>query len=104
MRLDAREHLLTLVGREIRTVTGRPNTVLSVGATQVVVATSRSPKGNPVPIADVQAAMEMLVANSEITIDVETVGYRSAFIGAALATLPGAIVLPTSPPTIALRR
>jgi hypothetical protein len=103
MRPGAPGHLLTLVGREIRTVTGRPNTVLSVAATDVVVATSRSPKGNPVPIADVQAAIETLVAKGEITIDVETVGYRSAFVGAVLATLPGAVVLPTRPPTVALR-
>jgi hypothetical protein len=36
-------------------------------------------------------------------LDVETVGHRSAFIGAVLATLPGANVLPTSPPRIVLR-
>jgi hypothetical protein len=69
----------------------------------VLVATSRSPRGNPVPISDVQAAMETLVANGEITIDVKTVGYRSAFVGAVLASLPGAVVLPTSPPTVAVR-
>ncbi len=90
MSADARVHLLTLVGREINTVTGRSNIVLSVGATDVVVATSRSPKGKPVPIADVQAAMDMLVANGEIAIAVETVGYRSGFVGAVLAALPGA--------------
>jgi hypothetical protein len=84
-------------------VTGSPNTVLSVGAMDVLVATSRSPRGNPVPISDVQAAMETLVANGEITIDVKTVGYRSAFVGAVLASLPGAVVLPTSPPTVAVR-
>lgn len=96
MKPDAREHLLTLIGREIRTVTGRSNTVLSVGPTNLLVATSRAPKGNPVPIADVQAAIETLKADGEITIDVETVSYRSAFIGVVLATLPDAVVLPRS--------
>jgi hypothetical protein len=48
--------------------------------------------------------MEQLEREREITIDVATVGYRSAFIGAVLSTLPGAIVLPTSPPRIQLGR
>jgi hypothetical protein len=103
MRSDAEQHLTSLVGQEIRTLSGRPNTVLSAIGTEAIVATTRSPKGKPVPIANVQAAMDILIEDAEITIDVATVGYRSAFIGAALATLPGAIVLPTSPPRIALR-
>ncbi len=100
--MDARQHLTSLAGKEIRTLSGRPNTILSVTATEVIVATTRSPRGKPVPIADVQAAMGMLLANGEVTIDVATVGYRSAFVGAVLATLPGAVVLPTSPPRITL--
>jgi hypothetical protein len=99
--MDARAHLETLVGREIKTVTGRPNKVLSVGAKEVMVA-ARTSEGKPVPIAWVQNAMDLLERDGEVTIDVETVGYRSAFVGAVLATLPGARVLPTSPPRIAL--
>jgi len=68
-----------------------------------LAATAKSPRGKPVPIADVQAAMDMLASSVEIAIDVPTVGYRSAFIGAVLATLPGATVLPTSPPRVTLR-
>lgn len=56
----------------------------------MIVGTERSPKGRPVSIADVQAAMELLEQDGEVMIDVETVGHRSAFIGAVLASLPGA--------------
>jgi hypothetical protein len=61
-----------------------------VESDRVLVGTLRSPKGKPVPIADVQAAMDLLERDGEVVIDVETVGYRSAFIGAVLASLPGA--------------
>ena len=93
-----------LDGQEIRTITGRPNTILALEATDVIVATTKSPGGQPVPIEWVQRAIDLLARDGEITIDVATVGYRSAFIGAVLATLPGAVVLPTSPPRIVLRR
>lgn len=103
MTPSARDHLQMLVGQEIRTITGRPNTILAVEAKDVIVATTKSPGGQPVPIEWVKEAMDMLARDGEVTIDVEMVGYRSAFIGAVLATLPGAVVLPTSPPRIALR-
>jgi hypothetical protein len=98
--MNARAYLTDLVGEEIKTITGRTNRVLAVVGGDVVVATARSPAGQPVPIAWVQQAMDQLEQVGEITIDVETVGYRSAFIGAVLSTLPGAVVLPTSPPRI----
>ena len=98
---DARAYLESLVGRELRTVTGRPNTILSVGQRDVMVA-ARTSEGKPVPIEWVQNAIDMLERDGEVTIDVETVGYRSAFVGAVLSTLPGAKVLPTSPQRIAL--
>ena len=63
--IAARDHLLTLVGREIFTVTGRPNTVLSVGAADVVVATTKSPHGTAVPIKWVQNAFELLARDEE---------------------------------------
>lgn len=93
----------SLVGQTVPTIAGRPNTILAVDGENVIVATARSPNGQPVPIAWVQQAMDMLARDGEVTIDVETVGYRSAFIGAVLATLPGASVLPTSPPRLTLR-
>ena len=103
MRLDARQQLAGLVGKQIWTVTGRPNTVLSVIGPKVIVATAKSPRGNPIPVAAVQTAMDTLAAEGQVTVDVPSLGYRSAFIGAVLATVPNTAVLPTSPPTIVLR-
>jgi hypothetical protein len=100
--MNARDYLQALVGSEIRTVTGKPNRIIGIEGDDVIVATSRSPAGQAVPIRWVQSAMDMLESNCEVTIDVATVGYRSAFVGAALATPPGATVLPTSPPRITL--
>ena len=51
------------------------------------MATARSPTGQPVPIAWVQHALDRLAADGEIEISVESVGYRSAFIGAVLGAL-----------------
>jgi hypothetical protein len=85
---DARSHLASLVGQEIKTLTGRSNRVLRIEGDDVVVATARSPNGQPVPIAWVQNALDLLERDGEVVIDVETVGYRSAFIGAVSATLP----------------
>jgi hypothetical protein len=87
--LDARSLLTSLIGREIKTLTGRPNQVLRIDGNNVIVATAKSPGGQPVPIARLQDALNLLERDGEVVIDVETVGYRSAFIGAVLATLPG---------------
>lgn len=86
---DMTAHLESLVGRTILTLTRRPNRIVSVRDGVVWVATSRSPGGQPVDIADVQDAADRLFARRELTIDVATVGHRSAFVGAVLATLPG---------------
>lgn len=83
---DARTHLASLVDHEIK-ITGRPTRVLRIEGDDVVVATARSPEGKPVPIAWVQEALDMLERDGEVVADVETLGYRSAFIGAVLATL-----------------
>jgi hypothetical protein len=69
-------------------MTGRPNTVLAVEAEDVIVGTERSPEGQPVPLEEVEAAYERLMREGEIEIRPSTVGYRSAFVGAALASLP----------------
>lgn len=100
--IDARTHLTSLVGREIRTVSGRPNVVLAVEGADVIVGTSRSPHGQPVPIAWVQQALDALERDREIVVDVPTLGYRSEFVGAVLATFSGAVLMPTSPPRIRL--
>jgi hypothetical protein len=88
--LDARSHLASLVGTTIQTLSGASNTVLRLQGDDVIVGTARSPQGQPVPIAWVQAALERLRRDGEVEISVASVGYRSAFVGAALAALPGA--------------
>lgn len=100
--MNARSYLAGLVGEELGTVSGRPNRVLALEGDHVVVATGRSPNGSPIPISWVQKAMDQLERDGEITIDVKTVGYRSAFIGAVLLTLPGATLQRSAPPRIRL--
>ena len=91
--MDARAHLRTLLGRTISTIGQRqPNRIVEIDRNDVIVATQRSPAGQRIPIADVQAAMDMLETTGDLIIDKKVVGYRSAFIGAVLATLPGARV------------
>jgi hypothetical protein len=91
-RLNAVEVLTALTGRTIHTLTGRPNTVLRIEGDRVVVATNKSPNGQPVPIAWVQSALARLVDEGVVVISVDSVGYRSAFIGAVLSTIPGVVV------------
>lgn len=89
MTIDARQHLSLLVGKEIPTMTGKPNRVLEVRGANVVVGTTKSPEGQPVPIEWVQAAIDRLLDERELEINPQSVGYRSAFVGAVLLTLPG---------------
>jgi hypothetical protein len=89
---DARTVLIGLQGKTIRTLSGKPNRILNVVGSDVIVATERSPSGQPVPIEWVQSALQRLARDGEVEISVQSVGYRSAFIGAVLATLPGVSV------------
>jgi hypothetical protein len=89
-RIDAHTHLTRLVGRTIRTLTGRPNHVIALEGLDVVVGTERSPSGSRVPLKWVQDALDRLAETGEVEISVQSVGYRSAFIGAVLLTVPGA--------------
>jgi hypothetical protein len=91
------------VGQTIKTLTGRPNTVIEIVGDQVIVGTTRSPRGKPVPLAEVDAAIERLYADGEVAINPQSVGYRSAFVGAVLATLSEAIV-PSGQQRVVLRR
>lgn len=86
---DARCLIASLVGNTIPTLTGRPNRVLRIEGDHVIVGTSRSPHGQPVQISTVQSAIDQLYSMGNIAVTVETVGYRSAFIGAVLRQLPG---------------
>lgn len=90
---DMARHIEGLVGTTIPTMTGCPNRILRTDGTTVWVGTEKSPNGQPVEIADVQDAADRLFARGELAIDVPTVGRRSAFIGAVLATLPGTVSL-----------
>jgi hypothetical protein len=99
---DARQFLLTLKDKPIHTVTGRENRVLHVGHDTVLVWTTRSPAGQPVPISWVQDALDRLEHDGEVEISVESVRYRSAFIGAMQQQLPGAHVVRTIPPEVRL--
>lgn len=83
--------LEALTGQTISTLTGRPNTILRVEVADVVVATGKSPMGKRVPIKWLQQAADRLYREGAIEISVPSVGYRSAFVGAVLATLPGTV-------------
>jgi hypothetical protein len=102
---DAVVFVRSLQGRPLQTVTGRPNRVLGIRGDAALVWTTRSPQGQPVPISWVQDALDVLLRDGEIEISVESVGHRSAFIGAVLLEVPGAtVVAGTSPPRIRLSR
>ena len=89
-RLPRAEDLIHgLVGVRLQTLTGVPNRILRVDRGSAIVATNRSPKGKPVSISEVQAALDALSETGDLLVDVPTVGHRSAFIGAVLRTLPG---------------
>jgi hypothetical protein len=90
---DARAFLTGLFGKRLTTVgRAQPNRILRIEGDVVIVATSRSPKGQPVPIAWVQDAIDILERDGEVGINVSTVGHRSAFVGAVLRELPSAQV------------
>ena len=86
----ASELLRSLIGEEIRTVTGMPNMVLAVHGDTALVRTSRSPEGQPVEVGEVQKGLDKLQMHGSVRVNVEELGHRSAFVGAVLATLPGA--------------
>jgi len=91
---ELRKHLRSLVGKTIYTISRRnPNRVIEIRGDEVIVSTDRSPSGQPVPIREIESAWAELQEKGELAIEVTTVGYRSAFIGAVLATLPGVVVL-----------
>jgi hypothetical protein len=100
--LDARSLIESLVGQQVSTVTGRPNTVLGLTDADVIVGTDRSPEGELIPIHSIQSGLERLLEARQIEVHPRSLGYRSSFVGAVLLTLPGAVVISTSPPRIRL--
>jgi hypothetical protein len=104
VRIDARTHLASLTGQTIWTATRRqPNRIVRLTASEVVVATDKSPGGQPVPLEWVQSAFDRLTAGEEVRISVSSLGYRSAFVGAAMLSLPDATLL-TGPTRVLLQR
>lgn len=98
-----RGFLRSMIGTAIPTVSGsRHNTILAVDSRNVTVATDRAPTGQPVPISEVAAAMELIKEQSVVDVSVGALGYRSAFIGAVLLQLPGARVVGASPARVAI--
>jgi len=94
---SARKVLTKLSGRTIETYTRRPKVVLAVDPETILVRTERSPKGTPVPIEWVQRA-DRLGEEGEVEISVSSLGYRSAFVGAVVLSLPG-VARGTNPPS-----
>ena len=68
-----------------------------------MVGTGKSPGGQAVPIGWVQDAIDLLVRDGAVEVTVEAIGHRSAFVGAVLVTLPGAVVEPTTPRRVTFR-
>jgi 5-methylcytosine-specific restriction protein A len=82
-----------LLGKTLLTLSGQPNTVLQIRDSEVFVGTRRSPRGEWVPTDHVQRGLDELATGGEVEITPEKFGYRSAFVGAVLRTLPGVIAL-----------
>jgi len=101
-QVDARDLLNSLVGQPIATVTGRPNTVLGIEGDSVIVATGRSPSGQPVPIEWVQSGLDRLLEDGEVEVSVPSLGHRSAFVGAVLLKVPGTMAVQATPPRVRL--
>lgn len=87
--ISAAEVLMSLVGHTITTVEGRPNTVLGCDGVTAIVGTERSPAGQPVKVAAVQAALDRLTRDGFVEVNSHTLGFHAAVCGAVLGALPG---------------
>ena len=90
--VDARACLERLVGQTIPTITGKPNSIVSVHGNDVFVRTqdTANPEaGEPVPIQWVQDAVNTLYANGRIGINTTEATHRSAFIARRRRRAPG---------------
>jgi hypothetical protein len=82
--------LRSLIGEEVQTATGMPNMVLAIHGDTALVRTNRSPEGQPVEVGEVQKGLDKLRMQGSVRVNIDELGHRSAFVGAVLATLPGA--------------
>lgn len=98
----ASDLLESLLGRQIETVTGRPNTILRLEGDEVIVATGRSPAGQPIPISWLENGLRRLLKEGEVEISVPSLDHRSSFVGAVLLQVPGAVLVRSAPPRVRL--
>ncbi len=92
-KIDARKYLFALKGRTLYTLgQGKPNRIIKIDRKVVTVGTEKSPDGTAVPIEKVQEALDRLGKEGKVAVNVKSLGPRSGFIGAVLATIPGAEV------------
>ncbi|WP_062378869.1 HNH endonuclease [Demequina pelophila] len=96
----AEEIARSLVGVAMRTASGRPNTIQSVSDGRAVVATGKSPEGTVVDLDGLETALARLRADGRVVLATPVVGYRSAFVGAVLLTLPGVGIVGSAPLTM----
>ena len=92
-KINARKYLFALKGRTIYMLgQGKPNTIVKIDRKVVTVGTEKSPEGTPLQIEKVQEAFDRIRKDGKVEVNGKSLGPRSAFIGAVLATLPGAEV------------
>jgi 5-methylcytosine-specific restriction protein A len=107
---SVRDHLAGLVGAVIPTFSASPIRVIRVENDSVIVGTDKSPSGEPVPLAEIQAAADRVFDGEEVRIDPASVGYLRAsvegeidpapvgylrgFVEAVLMSMPGVEVVP----------
>ncbi len=100
---DAGALLRNWLGQTTATLTGAQNVILDVSDTAVTVETGRTPEGTEIPLTMVQPALDLLARDGEVEISTDAIGFRSAFCGAMLLTLPGVVRRPGSPPRVGWR-
>lgn len=89
-KIDARKYLFALKGRTLYTLgQAKPNRIIKIDRKVVTVGTDKSPKGTTVQIEKVQEALDRLLKDGKVAVNGKTLGPRSGFIGAVLATVPG---------------
>lgn len=81
-----------LVGVELPVVLKRRNIILGIANDTADVATGRTAGSESVPVDDVQRGLELLHRIGRAQVDTDVLGDNCAFVGAVLATLPGAYV------------
>ena len=80
----------SLVGRTVRTFLGRDPRIVGVEDGVVVVADDRSDERVQVPLADVQAGLDQLHAEGEVSVTITALGPGSTYVAAMLVEVEGA--------------